>query len=114
MSWQNAFASYTTGVAFHIALSHDQSSLIAHLGFLRPYSTWQGRSGRNMFVATVRALIRRGLVEHNPMVLTRLPHGVKVKWIYRLTPAGEHVFYLLKFSGLAEISTSAPDMAQAA
>ncbi|WP_379069235.1 hypothetical protein ACHMW4_04225 [Mesorhizobium sp. UC22_110] len=102
MSWSDAFANYTTGMAFHIALSHDQASMVVYLGFKGEPSQWQSRSGRGTFIPTVKALIKRGLVEHNPMIGTRLPSGVKVKWIYRLTPAGEHVFYLLKFAGLAD------------
>lgn len=109
MSWQAAFSSYTTGMAFHIALSHDQASLLAHLGLTGSYAGWKSRTGRNNFVPTVGSLIKRGLVEHNPMMRTKLPHGVKVKWIYRLTPAGEHVFYLLKFAGLMDVRPQADE-----
>lgn len=109
--WQNSFASYTTGMAFHIALSHDQASLLAHLGFNKSHDGWQSRSGRGSFIPTFRGLKRRGLAEHNPAVsvVGWTTPNVRIKWYYRLTPAGEHVFYLLKFAGLAEIQPVAAE-----
>ena len=102
MSWQDAFTSYTTGMAFHISLSHDQASLLAHIGENATHSNWESRTGRRSFVPTVNGLIRRGLVEHNPLARSNLPAGVTIKWWYRLTPAGRSVFELLKHAGLAD------------
>lgn len=112
MSWQHAFAAYTTGVAFHVSLSHDQASLIAHMGTGQKATDWVSRSGRNTFVPTVKGLIKRGLVEHNLVAAnpSLLVYGARVKWHYRLTPAGQHVLALLKLCGLASVGVGAkPD-----
>lgn len=100
--WQNAFTSYTTGTAFSIGLSHDQVSLMAYVGAGK-YDQWSSRSGHHTFIPCVHALIRRGLVEHNPVMKAGLPKNVKAKWVYRLTPAGKHVLELLKLAGLVPV-----------
>lgn len=102
MSWQDQFTSYTTGMAFNISLSHDHADLLSLIGSGEKLSGWRNRNGRSNFVPTVNGLIRRGLVEHNPaarIVGFNTP-GVKLKWIYRLTPAGERVFDLLRMAGI--------------
>lgn len=98
MSWHDQFAAYTTGWAFNLSVSHDMAGLIACLGSGESYTQWRSRSGRSTFIPVFRQLERRGLIEHNPMARGTLPAGVTLKWVYRLTPAGEHVYALLKMS----------------
>lgn len=102
MRWQDAFSAYTTGWAFNLSISHDMATLIACLGSGTPYNEWRSRSGRHTYIPVFRQLERRGLAEHNPMALGTLPAGAKLKWVYRLTPAGQHIYELLKLSGVAE------------
>lgn len=102
MSWQDAFSAYTTGWAFNLSVSHDMATLLACLGNGHPYGEWRSRSGRHTFIPVFRQLERRGLIEHNPMALIALPGGVSLKWVYRLTPAGQHVYELLKLSGAVD------------
>lgn len=101
MSWQDAFQNYTTGMAFHIGLSHDQASLLDAIA-AGEYQNWLSRTGRNNFIPAFRALERRGLAEHNPAakIVGMSTRGVHLKWVYRLTPAGHHVHALLKLSGV--------------
>lgn len=103
LPWQDAFTAYTTGMAFHVSLSHDQVNCLAAIGAGK-YSEWRSRSGRSTFIPVFRNLERRGLAEHNPAAVFvgfGTP-GVKLKWVYRLTPAGEHVLALLKIAGVAK------------
>ena len=104
MSWQDAFTAYTTGWAFNLSISHDMATMIDCLGSGQPYQQWRSRSGRSTYIPVFRQLERRGLAEHNPMALTALPGNVSLKWVYRLTPAGRHVYELLKLSGVAVAS----------
>ncbi len=106
--WQNAFTTYATGMAFNISLSQDQASLLAYIGAGK-YDQWVSRSGHSIFVPTWRGLHRRGLAEHNPACLARLPNRMKAKWVYRLTPAGKHVLELLKLAGVATEVIAAND-----
>ena len=103
MSWQDQFTAYTTGMAFNISLSHDHADVLTLIASGGKLHAWTNRSGRSTFVPTVNGLIRRGLIEHNgaaKIVGINTP-GVKLKWIYRLTPAGERVLDLLKLAGIA-------------
>lgn len=111
MSWQDAFSAYTTGWAFNLSISHDMATLIACLGGGQPYSEWRSRSGRHTYVPVFRQLERRGLAEHNPMALGALPVGTKLKWVYRLTPAGQHVYELLKLSGSVAVEETESEAA---
>lgn len=99
MFWRDNFTNHTTGTAFNLRLSHDQASLLA---FLENYEggEWRSRTGRSTFIPCFHGLERRGLAEHNPaakVVGMTTPH-VKLKWVYRLTPAGKCVLKLLKFA----------------
>lgn len=108
--WQNTFTKYATGTAFNISLSPDQASLLAHIATGWDGSRWANHSGRDSFFTTFRALKRRGLAEHNPaaeFVGVRHP-GVKLKWVYRLTPAGHHVLALLRLSGVVDDDAQPP------
>lgn len=103
MSWQDRYTAYTTGSAFNMSLSHDHADVLTQIGSGARIVGWRNRNGRDTLIPTVHGLIRRGLVEHNPaarIVGTTTP-GVKLKWIYRLTPAGEHVLALLKLAGVS-------------
>jgi DNA-binding PadR family transcriptional regulator len=106
MSWQDNFTQYTTGFAFNLTLSRDMASLMEFIGN-NEYENWQAASGRGSFIPTFRSLERRGLAEHNPMMAPGmgLPGNVRPKWVYRLTPAGQHVLELLRLTGVA---SSAP------
>lgn len=104
MSWADDFTRYTTGFAFSLTLSRDQASLLEAIGVDadEAYRNWTSATGRNDFIRTFHALRRRGLAEHNPaMLAANLPPHAKPKWVYRLTPAGEHVLALLRLSGVA-------------
>lgn len=103
MSWQDQFTAYATGFAFNMSLSHDHADLLVHIGDQAPMPGWRNRNGRSNFIPVVNGLIRRGLVEHNAAarIVGMNTPGVKLKWIYRLTPAGEHVLALLKLSGVS-------------
>lgn len=101
MSWKDQFTAYTTGMAFNISLSHDHADLLAYIPHYEG-GGWRNRNGRSNFIPVVNGLIRRGLVEHNAaakIVGMTTPH-VKLKWIYRLTPAGERVLELMKLAGI--------------
>jgi hypothetical protein len=100
MSWQDQFTAYTTGMAFNISLSHDHADLLAFIPNYGP--GWRNRNGRSNFIPVVNGLIRRGLVEHNgaAKVFGMTTPGVKLKWIYRLTPAGERILELMKLAGV--------------
>lgn len=102
MSWQDDFTAYTTGWAFNLALSHDQASLLAHIGAGYRFGEWESRTGRQTFIPTFRALERRGLAEHNQLAKAPgpLPPHAKLKWIYRLTPAGSATLELLRLAGV--------------
>lgn len=112
--WQNAFMAYTTGTAFNVSLSHDQVSLLAFIDAGK-YQEWKSRSGISNFIPCFRALERRGLAEHNPAAKAPADGGpsasekvrIKLKWVYRLTPAGKHVLELLKLAGLVPTLTAA-------
>lgn len=109
MSWQDQFTAYTTGMAFNISLSHDHADLLAVLGAgYKPFHGWRNRNGRSNFIPVVNGLIRRGLVEHNgaAKVFGMTTPGVKLKWVYRLTPAGERVLELLRLAGIAPVHES--------
>lgn len=105
MSWADDFTRYTTGFAFNLTLSRDQTSLLEAIGNDASGAVhgWAGASGRGVFIPVVKALIRRGLVEHNPAcsIVGQSAMGIKIKWYYRLTPAGRHVLELLRLSGVA-------------
>ena len=104
MSWQDEFTRYTTGFAFNLTLSRDQANLLAAIG-ADEWQGWVGAAGRGNFIPIVKALIRRGLVEHNPAInAANLPANMKPKWFYRLTPAGQHVVALLQLTGVAKPS----------
>lgn len=107
MSWEDNFTSYTTGMAFNMSLSHDHASVMQAIKAGNTVG-WVSRTGRSSFVPTVNGLIRRGLVEHNPaarIVGINTP-GVKLKWWYRLTPAGELVFQLMQMAGVVHPEVS--------
>lgn len=101
MSWQDKFREHSTGLAFHLSLTGDQASALAAIED-GTYLKWQSASGRNSFNPAFRALERRGLAEHNPAV--RLvgwshPH-IKLRWIYRVTPAGKHALQMLRLANV--------------
>lgn len=99
--WQDDFTRYSTGFAFNLTLSRDQANLLEAIGF-NAWEGWTGFSGRGNFIPVVKALIRRGLVEHNPIIhAANRPANSRPKWFYRLTPAGQHVLALLRLSGVA-------------
>ena len=104
--WQNEFTKYTTGTAFHLSLNQDQISLLLAIE-ANNYSDWRRTNGRADFIPVFRCLKRRGLAEHNPLAKThsfteKTAHRYRLKWIYRLTPAGEHVLSLVRLAGLAK------------
>jgi hypothetical protein len=103
--WQHNFASATTGVAFALTLTMNHVTCLQAVS-LGQYHHWQSASGRSLFVPMVDGLIRRGLVEHNPAVKEKLPPGVKPRWVYRLTPAGEHILALLNIAGLLPVTAT--------
>ena len=102
MSWQDKFTNYATGMAFNLSLSHDHADLMAVIATGLSTAGWKSRSGRSTFIPTVDGLIRRGLVEHNPAarIVGFSTPGVKLKWVYRLSPAGERVLDLMKLAGV--------------
>lgn len=102
--WQAQFTDATTSTAFSLSLTRNQVSLLDHIGAHDFPNQWRSAKGRDLFVPTVRGLIDRGLVEHNPMAMAKstLPPGTRIKWFYRLTPAGVHVLALLRLAGLAD------------
>lgn len=110
--WRDDFTRYTTGFAFQLSLSRDQASLLEAIS-LAPKgfpADWVGASGRGTFVPCVKALDRRGLIEHNPAHALN-ERGVTIKWHYRLTPAGQHVLELLRLSGVAVTRRAANEVA---
>jgi len=107
MNWQDQFMAYATGMAFNISLSHDHADAMQAIAEDRVVG-WRSRTGRSSFVPTVNGLIRRGLVEHNPAarIVGMTTPGIKLKWIYRLTPAGERMLELLKLAGVVALDHS--------
>jgi len=115
-SYDGRFASYATRVAFDIRLTRQQ---IFYLCYAASYSETDYETrrnaevshvGRSLFVPFVKGLIERGLVEHNPRARTET--AARLPYIYRLTPAGEHVMALLKIAGLAVAFSSAANDAK--
>ena len=101
MSWQNKFDTYVQGTAFNLSLSRNHISLLFAIE-ADTYLGWTGKGGRSSFIPTFHALERRGLAEYNPaakLVGFRHPH-VKLKWVYRLTPAGQKVAELLRLTSI--------------
>jgi len=105
----NTFAEYVTSSAFNISLS---SNMIACLTMTaNDQISKEGAdtfyfNGRNAYVQHVNGLMRRGLVEHNPILADH--HGgpiawSEITWTFRLTKAGELVFELLKEAGLVHV-----------
>lgn len=109
-NWRDDFTRYTTGFAFNLYLSRDQASLLDAIGRGGPvYREWLSAAGRGTFIPTFRALEKRGLAEHNPAVNAAPIPDVTPKWIYRVTPAGQHVIELLRLSGVAAPAEVAND-----
>lgn len=113
--WQDNFTRYTTGFAFSLTLSRDQASLLEAIGVDAHDAVvnWTGATGRNDFIRAFHGLKRRGLAEHNPMMhAANLPANARPKWVYRLTPAGQHVLALLRLTGVAKPELSLPKASQ--
>lgn len=97
------FASYVTRTAFQLSLSQD---MIMGLQIARAYELKRGRQfpdfGRS--VPALKALIRRGLVEHHCPVGSNY-----VGPAYTITEAGRHVYALCQLANLipAEASNEA-------
>lgn len=110
--WQDSFTRYTTGFAFTLTLSRDQASLLEAIGVdaNAAVQDWVSATGRNDFIRAFHGLKRRGLAEHNPMMAPGMgmPANMKPKWVYRLTPAGQHVLALLRLSGVAAAEPARP------
>lgn len=102
--WQSNFTNYVTGTAFLISLTHNQVSMLKHIGHHQKITDWKSSSGYDTQVPTIKQLERRGLVEHNPAAKANagLPVGVFPKWIFRLTPAGERVLELVEIMEQAQ------------
>lgn len=108
MSWQDKFTAYTTGMAFNVSLSHDQADLLNYIAAGKT-TGWRSRQGRSTFIPTFKSLERRGLAEHNPAarIVGMQTPGVRLKWVYRLTPAGDLVLEMLKLAGVVSDHVSA-------
>lgn len=92
----NDFASYVTRTAFQLSLSQD---MIMGMQLAKAYEQKRGRIlpdfGR--IVPALKALIRRGLVEHH------MPVGTSPDYTgpaYTMTEAGKHVYALCQLAGL--------------
>ncbi len=110
------FRASVTKTAFLLALSGVQ---IHYLTVVRdrqnrvPGSSYaNSRPGTDVFVPSVKTLISKGLVEHNPYWAVadfsdkpgeppKDPSQDKT-WVYRLTPAGEAVYTLRQIAGLVD------------
>ena len=104
--YDSRFAGYATRVAFDLRLTRTQIFYLSmvdagyyNLDFEEKVKAENEFVGRDIFVPQVRGLIERGLVEHQAAVKTRPRRNSD--WVYRLTPAGSHVFSLLQIAGLA-------------
>lgn len=119
-----AFRDYATRISFNLSLSRNQvghlAGIIAErdaysanpkIGWLRRGEVGdesvEANGGRpNMFIVGRGALLRMGLIEHDPLFdrdQERKKRGNRSEYdgpIYRLTPAGEHVADLLRIAGL--------------
>lgn len=93
--WKQNFTDHATNIALHITLSRDMVRAM-ELAYHYHYSSPEARQLSSMFgrsVPAMKALVRRGLVEHNP-------NG---KPWYSFTPAGLLVWDLCVISGLVEV-----------
>lgn len=112
---RNVFREYVTGTAFSLQLCKTHIWALAHIGANTLGYHERSKGPRvvspaieplvDNFVGPVKALIARGLVEHNPN------WGKNKRPAYSLTPAGEHVLALLKLAELVYESGTSREVA---
>ena len=99
MSVNNKFRDHVTSTAFHLSLSNN---MIATMVMISRDQWLDGGArrfyfnGRDNWSTSYRSLEDRGLAEYNEEART----AIKVKWVFRLTKAGELTLELLKEAGL--------------
>ena len=105
--WHANFANYATGTAFQMSLSRNHVALLSAIddGTYRNFSTTAGRSN---FYGIYHGLERRGLAEHNAAarLIKMADTHIKLRWVYRLTPAGKHVLELCRLAGIVPMSAA--------
>jgi len=107
--WRAKFTESSTRVAFNLTLSKNHVRLLELLEDAdkmnaRDYTRFKTDKGIDYMIPAFRGLERRGLAEHNTAEVEKIkPPGIgwdKIKWIYRLTPAGHQVLALLRIAGI--------------
>ncbi len=111
-----AFAGYATRVAFNLNITRQMIIALREVEVYGP-GHWTGTERSKIreeygpigihnpdrFVPAARGLVEKGLVEYNNFYKTYKfgdPIPKSERWVYRLTPAGEHVMALLRIAGL--------------